>query len=1355
MSTLFEPVAIVGQACVLPQANSPEELWKAVSEGRDLTTVAPFGMGRHVTTRIASPRGGFVTGFREVFDPRGFHLPPEDVVALDPLFSWILHTGREALSSARIPNSSGLRIGAVLGQMALPSAGARRFATSVWLGRRRGPTSEAEARDRFTSGLPALLLARALGLESGAFTVAAAGASSLYALKLACDRLHDRRADVMLAGAVSAADRTFCRDVLAALGVLSPSGRGRPLSREGDGLVPAEGAAFVALKRLDDALSDGDEVLAVIRGLAVAGDGRVSSESKGSQEAYEKVMRRTYEAAATAPEEVSLVECDAAGVVAADGVEIRALARVFQDAGDLPLGSVKSNLGHAFAASGLVGLLKVIGALRAKERPPTLHAESPHSELSGTPLRLLHAPEAWPGTAPRKAAVSAFGLGGHTAHLLVEELVPERVPAPTPPRPSIPLQPEVAVVSVATAAADAWDADDFVRLLMSGESHLGEDGGRAESFLLSREDLRLAPRDLKPSLPQQLALLAVARQALAGVEPPPREATGIYAGIQADVEMARFGLRRHERRHAAPRLTDRAVAGALPEVAVQRLARQLYATGPSFAVAAEELSGIVALELAVRALERGEIDVAVVGAVDLCCEPVHTAAAGALLGLDRTPPGDAACVLVLKRRAAARRAGERILALIERVETAPREPWVEPSPADPDRSALLVLGLGGERLGLTPRVGHAHAASGLLHVAAGVLACHHRAFPAHASEMGFLHRGRGRSDDARSFAAVPWLVPGRRRAEVRMEALGGGRGAVEIREERTGRAGPLLVEEGFPRLHLYSGADREAVARRVAAQSPPDPPGRGGGPARLVLVAGTEEELHRLGRQAQKLIEISGPGQTLPAMEGVYFRDEPLAGKLAFVFTGGMASYSGMGRELLLALPELAVELGRRSRVLGAMASWIYDSGQSVRQLGPQELVLGGTFLSLVYAELTRTLLGIVPDAAMGYSLGEVDALLALGAWRDLDELYQDSVESGLFTYSLGGRMAAVRRLWKSLPPAGQATRSVGDPGWAEWVLHAPPAKVEAALANERQVFLTRIHSRDEVAVGGDPSACRRVIEKVGARGYLLGAPLALHCPAVRQVEEAWLALHRRKVHDTGGLRFYTHAGGGYAYEPTSDAAAEALLEEAAGTVDVPRLVGRAWDDGVRIFVEHAPQGLATGWIRKALSVLGIPSDAYLAVALDSETGGLRHTAHSLARLLASGVDLDYGAFNERPPGHLAAGAPSQGRATSREILAFPAHWPPVPKPESAEPRAPLPVEAPPKEEPARAPAPLPPPSESLAPTVELGTAMAEVQALFSRAQQEFVTSQNEVHRRFLEVAGRNFGGVLRTLPATGEENTP
>lgn len=1342
MSTPFEPVAIVGQACVLPQALSPEELWAAVSEGRDLTTTAPSGIGRHVTARIASPRGGFVTGFREVFDPRGFALPPEEVVALDPLFSWVLHAGREALQNAGIASASGGRIGAVLGQMALPSAGARRFAASVWLGTRSGPTSEAKARDRFTSGLPALLLARALGLRSGAFTVAAAGASSLYALKLACDRLHDRRADVMLAGAVSAADRTFCRDVLAALGVLSPTGRGRPLSRDGDGLVPAEGAVFVVLKRLDEALADGDSVLAVIRGLAVAGDGRVSSESKGSQDAYERVMRRTYEAAAAVPEEVSLVECDAAGVLAADGVEIRALARVFRDAGSLPLGSVKSNLGHAFAASGLVGLLKVIGALRSRERPPTLHAEVPHPELSGTALRLLHAPEAWPGAAPRKAAVSAFGWGGHTAHVLLEEHLPESAPVGSPPKPGVPLQPEIAVVSVAAAAATAWDADDFVRLLMSGESHLGEEGGRAESFLLSREDLRLVPRDLKSSLPQQLALLAVARQALAGVEPPPREATGIYAGIQADVEMARFGLRRHERRRTAPRLTDRAVAGALPEVAVQRLAKQLDVTGPSFVVAAEEMSGIVALELAVRALERGEIDVAVVGAVDLCCEPVHAVAASALLGVDRDPPGDAACVLVLKRRAAARRAGERILAVVERVESSPREPWVEPSPEDPDRSSLLVLGLGGERLGLTRQVGHAHAASGLLHVVAGVLACHHRAIPG----KGLPRRGRRRSDDVRSLAAVPWLVSGRRRAEVRMETLGGGRGVVEVHEERTGRAGPLLTEGSFPRLHLYSGADREAVARRIAAHAPPDPPGRPGGPARLVLVAGTEEELLRLGRQAQKLIEISSSGQSLPAMEGVYYRDEPLAGELAFVFTGGMASYSGMGRELLLALPELAVELGRRSRVLGAMAAWIYDAGKNVRQLGPQELLLGGTFLSLVHAELTRTLLGLVPDAAIGYSMGEIDALLALGVWRDLDELYQDSVESGLFAYSLGGRMAAVRKLWKSLPEAGLATRSVGDPDWAEWVLHAPQARVEAALASESQVFLTRVHSRDEVAIGGDPAECRRFIEKVGARGYLLGAPLALHCPAVRHVEEAWRALHHRQVHGLGGLRLYTHAAGGYAYEPSSDAVADALFAQAAGTVDVPRLVGRAWDDGVRIFVEHAPQGLATGWIKKALSVLGIPSDAYLAVALDSETGGLRHTAHSLARLLAAGVDLDYGAFNERPPGHLAAGAPNQSRAMSREVLAFPAHWPPVPKPKSPEPGAAAPAEAVP---------PKAPPDESLAPTPELGTAMAEVQVLLASAQREFVTRQNEVHRRFLEVAGRNFAGVLETLPTPEEEDAP
>ena len=150
------------------------------------------------------PPGGSARGFGEVFDPTGYQLDPTDILGLDPQFQWVLHGVRAALREAGQDRPLP-RAGLVLGNLSFPSASMAEYAEQVW----RGSAYRPDARNRFTSGLPAHLAAKALGLGGGAFALDAACASSLYAIKLACDRLHDRSADLMVAGAVNRADETF------------------------------------------------------------------------------------------------------------------------------------------------------------------------------------------------------------------------------------------------------------------------------------------------------------------------------------------------------------------------------------------------------------------------------------------------------------------------------------------------------------------------------------------------------------------------------------------------------------------------------------------------------------------------------------------------------------------------------------------------------------------------------------------------------------------------------------------------------------------------------------------------------------------------------------------------------------------------------------------------------------------------------------------------------------------------------------------------------------------------------------------------------------------------------------------
>jgi len=197
------------------------------------------------------------------------------------------------------------------------------------------------------------------------------------------------------------------------LGALSPTGCSRPFHAEADGLIPAEGAALLALRRLEDARRDGDRILGVIRGIGLGNDGRGRGLLVPSQEGQVRALRAAYAAAELSPSDVSLVECHATGTGVGDAVEIRALAEVCAGRREpLPIGSLKANLGHLITAAGAAGLIKVLGAFRAGVRPPTPSLDSITPVLDGTPLRVLRAAEPWNDPVPRRAAVSAFGFGG-------------------------------------------------------------------------------------------------------------------------------------------------------------------------------------------------------------------------------------------------------------------------------------------------------------------------------------------------------------------------------------------------------------------------------------------------------------------------------------------------------------------------------------------------------------------------------------------------------------------------------------------------------------------------------------------------------------------------------------------------------------------------------------------------------------------------------------------------------------------------------------------------------------------------------------------------------------------------------
>jgi acyl transferase domain-containing protein len=1225
----FEPIAIVGQSCTLPGALTPQALWANVLAGTSSIASVPAGrwgvphdriMGTVAQSadRTWSDRGGYISGFQ--FDANGTAVPAEHLRALDPLFQLTLQGVRDALRSAGCegPHPG---TGLVLGNLSFPSAAMAQFAQSVWLGQQPRP----HAHNRFNSGLPAHLTAHALGLGGGAFALDAACASSLYAIKLACDRLHDRSADRMVAGAVNQADDLFIHVGFCALSALSKTGQSRPFHRDADGLVPAEGAGFVVLERLSDALAAGRTVLGVIRGVGLSNDGRGRGLLAPSEEGQERALRMAYAQAGLSPADIGLLECHATGTPVGDATELRSMARVFAGCANVPIGSLKSNLGHLITAAGVAGLIKVLAAMAHGQKPPTLHVDQPNEALAGTPFRLLHQAEAWTG--PQRAGISAFGFGGNNAHLIVESLAETqaqgavrgvggsmagaRPSAQAAPLDEIEAPIEVAIVGIGTRVGRGDSTTDFARTLFTGQA----DVAARLHVDVALTGLRFPPKDLQQSLAQQTLVLEAARDAAAGITLP-RDRTSVLVGMGCDAEVARYGTRwRLAQRDAdaawlatardgiVPVLQSGGVVGTMPNIPANRINSQLDLAGPAFTVSAEEASGITALQLATRALRAGEIDAALVGAVDLSHEPVHLAAL-ADLGLSTTP-GDAAVVLTLKRLADARRDGDTVYATL-----------ALPDEHSPASSAVSSAQLGdafgtATALDLTPLVGKSHATHGLLHVAAAALAIHHGARP------------------KPNAAATPWLGP--RVADVAVSVLHAAPATVRLHSAESAHSAPWLADAPA-RLHVFSGADQaQVLAALDAGRTATD------GPARLVLVAATAAELATRSAQARRWLQGGGP-----VPEGVAFRAAPITGQTAFVFTGAAAAYPGMGRELALALPKQVAAVGARCSEMQAATDWIYGPGDG-QPTHPLDQLWGTSFVCQLHAEVTRHVLGIRPEATIGYSSGESNALFAMGAWNDLGEMMKASRTGTAFTSDLVAPFNAARQAWQR-----QGLADAHNSTWASYVVAAPLAEVQAALALEPLAHLTIINTAEDCVIGGEAAACARVVQRLGAqRTVPLGYDMAAHCPEVLEIRDAWWQLHHRAVRDVPGVRFYTNATGQW-FTPTSAAAADAITGQAVDTLDFTRTVEQAWADGVRVFIEHGPRGLCSGWIRRILG-----ERDHLVVSLDvAGRSGVRQVQNACAWLVAAGVPVNVDALDAA----LAAAAPVPSTPATR--LTMPAHAP-------------------------------------------------------------------------------------------------
>ncbi|MBT2674905.1 type I polyketide synthase, partial [Streptomyces sp. ISL-14] len=465
-----EAVAVIGIGCRFPGgADSPQRLWDLLVAGVDAVGEIPpdrwdaqefYDPEPGVPGRTVSRWGGFLENIGG-FDAGFFGIADREAASMDPQHRLLLETAWEAVEHAGIAplslagSRTGVFVGLSHGDYELVSHDA-------------GALSEPYGFTGNAFSMASGRIAYALGLCGPAITIDTACSSGLMAVHLASRSLLQGESDMALAGGCLLIMKPEVHMSASGLGMLSPSGRCRAFDKDADGFVRSEGAGVVLLKRLSDALRDGDRILAVVRGTAANQDGRSGTITMPLATAQAAVHRAALAAAGVAAGTVGMVEAHGTGTPVGDPVEFVALAEVYGRSEDrCAVGSLKSNIGHTEAAAGVAGLIKAVLALQHGIVPPSLHftAFGENVRHQDTGLFVPTEVTPWPVKSEvRRAAVSSFGMSGTNVHAVLEQ-APQRTPVRVecgPPAGNKPLLCPVSATSTAELRRTAERIADWL-----------------------------------------------------------------------------------------------------------------------------------------------------------------------------------------------------------------------------------------------------------------------------------------------------------------------------------------------------------------------------------------------------------------------------------------------------------------------------------------------------------------------------------------------------------------------------------------------------------------------------------------------------------------------------------------------------------------------------------------------------------------------------------------------------------------------------------------------------------------------------------------------------------------------------
>src|SRR5450432_2335654 len=432
-----ERIAIIGVGCRFPGGvSSKESLWKLLVEGREgIVEVPPdrWNVERYydaepgVAGKSIALRGGFIDAIDQ-FDPQFFGISPREAPYVDPQHRLLLETAWEAIEDAGLvlDFERGTDLGVFVGISHNDYQGIQSNAFDHFGISPHTPTGSAHS-------IAANRISYCLNLRGPSVAMDTACSSALTAVHMACEHIWTGRGDAALAGCVTVMITPGGFIGFSQAGMLSPEGRCAAFDATASGFVRGEGAGMVLLKRLSQAVADGDPIRGVILGTWINQEGHTNGISLPSAEAQTRLVQDACRDAGIAPEEIGFVEAHGTGTAVGDPIEAHALAEALcgnrsTDA-PLPIGSIKTNLGHLETAAGVAGLLKAMLVLKHGQIPPSLHfsTPNPHIDFEKLKLRVPTELEHFPnGTAERLAGVNSFGFGGANAHVILAEPPPHQ-----------------------------------------------------------------------------------------------------------------------------------------------------------------------------------------------------------------------------------------------------------------------------------------------------------------------------------------------------------------------------------------------------------------------------------------------------------------------------------------------------------------------------------------------------------------------------------------------------------------------------------------------------------------------------------------------------------------------------------------------------------------------------------------------------------------------------------------------------------------------------------------------------------------------------------------------------------------